>query len=206
MESMEALFHKLQGDLTLAERERCNAEAERDELADQIGISKQCMRDEKRRLEVRISELEDELEDEHTNLEQANDKARKSMIAMEQMTSDLAAERSVSQKRENQRLALERQNKDMREKLQELEGQNRTRTKATIAALEGKIANLEDQLDLEAKERAALTRANHKMYKRGKELDERRSTDQCKEQADEAEEEVACVNAEKRKVQRDLDD
>lgn len=36
--------------------------------------------DEKRRLESRISELEDELEDEHTNLELSNDKARKAMI------------------------------------------------------------------------------------------------------------------------------
>ena len=33
--------------------------------------------DEKRRLEARISELEDELEDEHTNVELATDKARK---------------------------------------------------------------------------------------------------------------------------------
>ena len=70
---------------------------------------------------------------------------------MEQMATDLAAERSVSQKLENQRLALERQNKEMRDKLQELEGQNRARTKATIAALEGKISNLEEQLDQEAK-------------------------------------------------------
>ena len=36
--------------------------------------------DEKRRLEARISELEDELEDEHTNLELSNDKARKALM------------------------------------------------------------------------------------------------------------------------------
>jgi myosin protein heavy chain len=70
---------------------------------------------------------------------------------MEQMATDLAAERSVSSKLENQRLVLERQNKEMRDKLAELEGQSRARTKATIAALEGKIANLEEQLDQEAK-------------------------------------------------------
>lgn len=39
----------------------------------------------------------------------------------------------------------------MRDKLAELEGQNRARTKATIAALEGKVSNLEEQLDQEAK-------------------------------------------------------
>ena len=67
------------------------------------------------------------------------------------MAAELASERSVAQKLENQRLALERQNKEMKEKLGELEGQSRARTKATIAALEGKIANLEEQLDQEAK-------------------------------------------------------
>jgi len=46
---------------------------------------------------------------------------------------------------------LERQNKDLREKLQELENTVRTRTKATIATLEGKVLNLEEQLDQETK-------------------------------------------------------
>ena len=40
----------------------------------------QSLMDEKRRLEARISELEDELEDEHTNLELSNDKARKALM------------------------------------------------------------------------------------------------------------------------------
>ncbi|KAL8565495.1 hypothetical protein ACOMHN_049471 [Nucella lapillus] len=228
LKNLEAELIRLQEDLASAERQRRNAEAERDELADEIGSSasgKQALLDEKRRLEARISELEDEVEDEHANSEIATDKARKAMIQLEQMATDLSAERSVSQKLENQRLTLERQNKEMREKLQELEGQSRARTKATIAALEGKIANIEEQLDQEAKERAALARANRKMDKRLKELqiqaeDERRSADQYKEQlekmnnrvkalkrqVDEAEEECARINAQKRKVQRELDD
>ena len=40
------------------------------------------MIDEKRRLEARISELEDELEDEHTNTELLSDKARKAQLAV----------------------------------------------------------------------------------------------------------------------------
>jgi myosin protein heavy chain len=43
---------------------------------------RQSLLDEKRRLEARISELEDELEDEHTNMELANDKARKAQMAV----------------------------------------------------------------------------------------------------------------------------
>lgn len=36
--------------------------------------------DDKRRLEARISELEDELEDEHNNVEMASDRARKAQL------------------------------------------------------------------------------------------------------------------------------
>ena len=61
------------------------------------------------------------------------------------------SEKSVTQKLDNQRVALERQNKEMKEKLNELENTLRTRTKATIAALEGKIISLEEQLDIESK-------------------------------------------------------
>ena len=61
------------------------------------------------------------------------------------------SEKSVTQKLDNQRVALERQNKEMKEKLNELENTLRTRTKATIASLEGKIITLEEQLDIESK-------------------------------------------------------
>ncbi|KAK3797476.1 hypothetical protein RRG08_049307 [Elysia crispata] len=228
VKNLEAEIIRLQEELGAAERARRNAESERDEMADEIGSSasgKQALIDEKRRLEAKISELEDDLEEEHNNAEMQADKARKAQLQMEQMATDLSSERSVSQKLENQRLALERQNKEMREKLQELEGQNRARTKATIAALEGKVANLEEQLDQEAKERATLARTNRKMDKRMKELalqveDERRGADQYKDQVDkmnnrvkalkrqldDAEEEVTRCNGQKRKLQRELDE
>lgn len=43
------------------------------------------------------------------------------------------------------------QNKELRAKLQDLETSQRTRTKATIAALEAKVTQIEDQLDIETK-------------------------------------------------------
>ena len=64
---------------------------------------------------------------------------------------ELATERSNTQKLENGRLLLERQNKEMKAKLQELEVQMKTRSKATIASLESKIGNLEEQLDVETR-------------------------------------------------------
>lgn len=43
------------------------------------------------------------------------------------------------------------QNKDMKVKLQELEGQTRARNRMTVQALENKLATLQEQLDAEAK-------------------------------------------------------
>lgn len=46
---------------------------------------------------------------------------------------------------------LERQNKELKAKLSELEMTQRSKTKATISTLESKINNLEEQLEAEAK-------------------------------------------------------
>ena len=69
----------------------------------------------------------------------------------DQMSADLASERSNSQKIDAERAMLDRQNKDLHAKLSELEAQLKTRTKAAMQALESKIANLEEQLDAEAR-------------------------------------------------------
>lgn len=94
-------------DLAAAERARKQAEAERDELADELAsnasgkwvtsrfvsvvirggtiggdvcchCSRSALADEKRRLEARISQLEEELEEEQGNMELLNDRLRKS--------------------------------------------------------------------------------------------------------------------------------
>lgn len=88
---------------------------------------------------------------------------------------------------ENSRALLERQNKELKAKLSEIETTQRTKVKATISALEGKLTNLEEQLENETKERLAQQKANRKLDKKIKELglnieDERRHADQYKEQ------------------------
>ena len=55
---------------------------------------------------------------------------------------------------------------ELKAKLQELEGDQRSRTKATIAALESKLRNLDEQLEGEAKERLLQAKANRKLEKR----------------------------------------
>ncbi|XP_064843381.1 myosin heavy chain, embryonic smooth muscle isoform-like [Oncorhynchus masou masou] len=141
------------------------------------------------------------------------------------LTLKLVAERSMAQKSENARQQLERQNKDLRAKLCELEGSMKSRFKASITALEAKILQMEEQLEQEAKERAAANKLVRRTEKKLKEVclqveDERRHSDQYKEQMEkansrmkqlkrqleEAEEEATRANAYRRKLQRELDD
>jgi myosin protein heavy chain len=154
VKSLEAELMQLHEELAAAERARRTAEGDRDELQEELATINSrgtLMADEKRRLEARIQSLEEELEEEQSNGEVLLDRNRKAQLSFEQLTTELTSERSVSHKIENQRALLEKQNKELKAKLTELETSTRTRTKATITALEAKVANLEEQLESEAK-------------------------------------------------------
>uniref|UniRef100_A0A8C4IHV3 Myosin-9 n=1 Tax=Dicentrarchus labrax TaxID=13489 RepID=A0A8C4IHV3_DICLA len=178
-----------------------------------------------RRLEARIAQLEEELEEEQCNTELTNDRLKKAMLQNDQMNVELTAERSSSQRVEGARAQLERQNKELKLKLQELEGTVKSKYKANMAALEAKIAQLEEQLDMETRERQGATKLVRRTEKKLKEVilqvdDERRNTEQHKDQVDklnsrmkqlkrqleEAEEEAQRANANRRKLQRELED
>ena len=70
---------------------------------------------------------------------------------MDQLTNELQSERSVSQRNESARLQMERQNKDLKAKLQEMEAQVRSKFKGSISAMEGKLQQLEESLDQESR-------------------------------------------------------
>lgn len=74
-----------------------------------------------------------------------------SVFQVDTLNTELAGERSAAQKSENARQQLERQNKDLKAKLLELEGSIKSKFKASITALEAKIIQLEEQLEQEAK-------------------------------------------------------
>ncbi|NXU77652.1 MYH10 protein, partial [Oreotrochilus melanogaster] len=185
LKGLEAEILQLQEEFAASERARRHAEQERDELADEIANSasgKSALLDEKRRLEARIAQLEEELEEEQSNMELLNERFRKTTLQVDTLNSELAGERSAAQKSENARQQLERQNKELKAKLQDLEGSVKSKIKTTISTLEAKIVQLEEQLEQEAKERAAANK-----LKKLKEVfmqveDERRHTDQYKEQ------------------------
>ncbi|KAM4604324.1 myosin-10 isoform 1-T1 [Polymixia lowei] len=228
LKGLEAEILQLQEDHAASERARRHAEQERDELADEISSSasgKSSLLDEKRRLEARISQLEEELEEEQSNMELLNDRFRKTTMQVDTLNTELTGERSAAQKSENARQQMERQNKELKAKLGELEGAVKSKFKASIAALEAKILQLEEQLEQEAKERGAANKIVRRTEKKLKEVvmqveDERRHADQYKEQLEkansrmkqlkrqleEAEEEATRANASRRKLQRELDD
>uniref|UniRef100_A0A8C2I502 Myosin-9 n=1 Tax=Cyprinus carpio TaxID=7962 RepID=A0A8C2I502_CYPCA len=228
VKSMEAEMIQLQEELAAAERAKRQAQQERDELQDEINnqAAKGSLgSEERRRLEARIAQLEEELEEEQNNTELVNDRLKRALLQTDQINVELTAERSTSQRLEGARSQMERQNKELKLKLTELEGTVKSKYKATIAALEAKIGQLEEQLDLETKERQQASKLVRRAEKRLKEVilqvdDERRNTEQYKDQSEklnsrmkqlkrqleEAEEEAQRANANRRKLQRELED
>uniref|UniRef100_A0A671PC75 Myosin-9 n=1 Tax=Sinocyclocheilus anshuiensis TaxID=1608454 RepID=A0A671PC75_9TELE len=228
VKSMEAEMIQLQEELAAAERAKRQAQQERDELQDEINnqAAKGALgSEERRRLEARIAKLEEELEEEQNNTELVNDRLKRALLQTDQINVELTAERSTSQRLEGARSQMERQNKELKLKLTELEGTVKSKYKATIAALEAKIIQLEEQLDIETKERQQASKLVRRTEKKLKEVilqvdDERRNTEQFKDQSDklnsrmkqlkrqleEAEEEAQRANANRRKLQRELED
>lgn len=72
-------------------------------------------------------------------------------LQSEQLTMELSTERNNSQRAEASRSQLDRQNKELKLKLNDLEGTVKSKYKTTISTLEAKIAQLEEQLDVESK-------------------------------------------------------
>ncbi|XP_073512669.1 myosin-10-like isoform X9 [Phyllobates terribilis] len=228
LKSLEAELLQLQEDLAAAERAKRQAQQERDDLADELanGVSgKSALLDEKRALEARIAQMEEELDEEQSNMELLNDRYRKYTLQVETMTTELAAERSFSQKAENARQQMERQNKELKGKLNEMDSSVRSKYKIAIASLESKIAQLEEQMEQESKERIIANKLVRRAEKRLKEViiqveEERRNADQFKDQLEkahirmkqlkrqleEAEEDASRANSNKRRLQRELED
>ena len=67
----------------------------------------------------------------------------------DQLAAEVASERTKAQQLEAERSLLDRQNKELRAKLDETESQHKARTKSSQQAFESKIAKLEEELDAE---------------------------------------------------------
>uniref|UniRef100_A0A8C1E842 Myosin, heavy chain 14, non-muscle n=1 Tax=Cyprinus carpio carpio TaxID=630221 RepID=A0A8C1E842_CYPCA len=225
LQTLEAELLQLTEELAVSERQRRQAQQEREELADEIVNSttgKSALLEEKRRLEARITQLEEELEEEQSNAELLAERQRKSNLQVETLTVQLSGERTLAQKSESARETLERQNKDLKTRLSEMEGAVKGKHRLSVAALEAKIESVEEQLEQERQERAMANKLVRKTEKKLKEVliqveDERRHADQYREQSmgrlrqlkrqlEEVEEENSRSNAQRRKLQRELEE
>ncbi|KAJ8253887.1 hypothetical protein COCON_G00204990 [Conger conger] len=225
--SLEADLLQLQEDLAATERAKKQVEAERDELVEELASNsrKSTFSDERYHLEAKIAHLEEELEEEQGNMDTMNDRLRRTVQQADQLSSELQAERAVSLKSESSRQHLERQNKDLRAKLQDMESQVKSKFKASIAALEAKVLQLADLLEQESREKQAVGRGIRQKEKKLKDLtiqveEERKQAfhykdqvekayvrvKQLKRQLEELEEESQHVAADRRKLQRELEE
>uniref|UniRef100_A0A4W5KY56 Myosin, heavy chain 11a, smooth muscle n=1 Tax=Hucho hucho TaxID=62062 RepID=A0A4W5KY56_9TELE len=206
--SLEAELMQIQEELAAAERARKQAEAERDELSDELASNtsgKSALSDEKRRLEAKISQLEEELEEESSNMEILNDRLRKSTQQVRLWACSVPLNCGVS--------------------VSIISDQVKSKFKSSITALEAKVAQLEEQVEQESRDKQAVAKGLRQKDKKLKDLmiqveDERKQAEQYKEQAEkgntrmkqlkrqleESEEESQRITAARRKLQRELDE
>ncbi|XP_052020057.1 myosin-14 isoform X1 [Apodemus sylvaticus] len=228
LKGLEAEVLRLQEELAASDRARRQAQQDRDEMAEEVAsgnLSKTAILEEKRQLEGRLGQLEEELEEEQNNSELLKDHYRKLVLQVETLTTELSAERSFSAKAESGRQQLERQIQELRARLGEEDAGTRARQKMLIAALESKLAQAEEQLEQENRERMLSGKLVRRAEKRLKEVvlqvdEERRVADQLrdqleksnlrlkqlKRQLEEAEEEASRAQAGRRRLQRELED
>ncbi len=90
-------------------------------------------------------------------------------------------------KAENARLLLDKQNRELRDKIAELEEVAKGKSKQVISNLEAKLAAVEEQLHLEANEKQRIARDFKKTEKRIREMqgqieEERKQAEKFKEE------------------------
>lgn len=175
-----------------------------------------------KQMEDKVSQLEIELEEERTNADLLSERITWSREQMEQIRSELLQEKAAKQDLECDKISLERQNKDLKSRIIHLEGSYRSSKEGLVVQMEARIAELEDRLENEERDRANLQLNNRRLERKVKELvmqvdDEHLSlTDQkdqlslrlkaMKRQVEEAEEEIDRLESSKKKLQRELEE
>lgn len=171
-------------------------------------------------LEDKIKTLEIELDEEKTGTELLNDRITRSREQVDQLRADLMQERSARHDLEMDKSAIERQVKELKTRVADMEGQSRPSAGHTI--LEAKVQELEERLRSEEREKASIHASQRRTERKLKEvnaaLDQERhqhaeQRDQLllrvkalKRQVDESEGEVERLEGVRRKALRDLEE
>lgn len=230
MKAQQEEVSRLKKELLTCSEERDSAQLERDLLNNRLKHLENELESERsshsdrgreiRSLEDKIKTLEIELDEEKSSVELLNDRITRSRDQVDQLRSELMQERSERHDLEMDKSGLERQLKELKSRLADMEGQ--TRPTAGIALLETKIQELEERLRSEEREKSSIQASQRRMERKLKEvnatLDQERSQhieqrDQLtlrvkalKRQLDESEGEVERLEGVRRKVLRDLEE
>ncbi|KAM4748993.1 cingulin-like protein 1 [Rhinophrynus dorsalis] len=173
-------------------------------------------------MEDKMSQLEMELDEEKNNSDLLLERITRCREQIEQMRAELLQERAAKQDLECDKMSLERQNKDLKSRIVHLENSHRSNKEGLVSQMEVRIAELEERLENEERDRASLQLNNRRLERKVKELmmqvdDEHLTlTDQkdqlslrlksMKRQVEEAEEEIDRLESSKKKLQRDLEE
>ncbi|NXV48783.1 CING protein, partial [Uria aalge] len=171
-------------------------------------------------LEEKSKRLEVELDEERTTVELLTERVNRSRDQIDQLRAELLQERSSRQDLECDKVSLERQNKELKNRLASSEGLQKP--SGNVSQLEARVEELQDRLQAEEREKSVLLSSNRKLERKVKELtiqidDERQHvSDQkdqlslrvkaLKRQVDEAEEEIERLEGARKKAQRELEE
>ncbi|XP_053560004.1 cingulin isoform X2 [Bombina bombina] len=171
-------------------------------------------------LEDKMKRLEVELDEEKNTVELLTDRVNRSREQMDQLRSELMQERSSRQDLECDKISLERQNKDLKNRLASMEGQQKPNV--NVSQLEAKLQEVQDRLQSEEREKTGLLSSNRKLERKLKELNIQLEDDRLqvndqkdqlnlrvkalKRQVDEAEEEIERLEGLRKKAVRDLEE
>ncbi|XP_037267710.1 cingulin isoform X1 [Falco rusticolus] len=171
-------------------------------------------------LEEKSKRLEVELDEERTTVELLTERVNRSRDQIDQLRAELLQERSSRQDLECDKASLERQNKELKNRLASSEGLQKP--SSNVSQLEARVEELQDKLQAEEREKSVLLSSNRKLERKVKELtiqidDERQHVSNQKDQlslrvkalkrqVDEAEEEIERLEGARKKAQRELEE
>ncbi|XP_046897466.1 cingulin-like protein 1 [Hypomesus transpacificus] len=230
--SLQEELSNLEEDLRQCKRERDEAVLNEKVLEQKVydlemeAETKAHSKDDKSRqlklMEDRIGQLEMDLDEERQSGDLLMERIDRGREQVEQMRNELLQERAGRQDVECDKMALERQNKDLKSRVAHLEGSQKSNKEGLVSQLENRIQELEERLEGEERERSNLQMVNRRLERKVKEMmmqvDEEHHSMQdqkdqlnlrlkaLKRQMDEAEEEIDRLEHGKKKLQRDLDE
>uniref|UniRef100_A0A8C7MFA3 Cingulin b n=1 Tax=Oncorhynchus kisutch TaxID=8019 RepID=A0A8C7MFA3_ONCKI len=230
LKTLQEEVSRLKKELLVCGEERDSAQLERDLLSSRLKHleseldserSSQTDRNrELRGLEDKVKTMEIELDEEKSSVELLNDRVARSREQIDQLRGDLMKERSTVHDLEMDKSVLERQVKELRSRVADMETQSRPSTGMTL--LEGKVQELEERLHSEEREKLSIQASQRRVERKLKEiivtLDQERNQhaeqrDQLslrvkalKRQLDESEGEVERLEGVRRKALRDLEE